>query len=174
MSVSKSKAKGSSWERTVAKFLSGMYDESFIRAPHSGAYIGGTNSFRKQSLDESQVKSFKGDIVPPAAWAHFNVEAKSYADFPFHQLYQGPVPILEKWLSQLMEVADQGDFNVLIMKFNRKGSFIATPLTPSLILNTNHSIYTSQQHGTWVIQDFESFWQTNKQIIRNLATKAQQ
>lgn len=173
MSGSKSKAKGNSWERAVAKFLTEMYDESFIRAPHSGAYIGGTNSFRKQTLDESQIKSFKGDIVPPAEWVHFNAEAKSYADFPFHQLYQGPILILEKWLEQLMDVADAGDFNILIMKFNRKGSFVAIQPTPSLTINVNHSNYTSPKHGTWIIQDFVSFWQANKQIVKNLATKAQ-
>lgn len=173
MSGSKSKAKGNSWERAVAKFLTEMYDESFIRAPHSGAYIGGTNSFRKQTLDESQIKSFKGDIVPPAEWVHFNAEAKSYADFPFHQLYQGPVLILEKWLEQLMDVADAGDFNILIMKFNRKGSFVAIQPTPSLTINANYSNYTSPKYGTWIIQDFVSFWQANKQIVKNLATKAQ-
>ena len=173
MSGSKSKIKGNSWERTVAKFLSEMYSDSFIRAPHSGAYIGGMNSARKKTLDESQIKSFKGDIVPPATWTYFNVEAKSYADFPFHQLYQGPVPLLEKWIGQLMEVSDQGDFNILIMKFNRKGSFIATQPTPSLIINANHSNYTSPQHGIWVIQDFVSFWHANKETIKHLATQAQ-
>ena len=172
MSGSKSKAKGNSWERTVAKFLSAQHGASFIRAPHSGAYIGGTNSFRKSRLDESQVKSFKGDIVPPASWIRFNAEAKNYADFPFHQLYQGSVPILEKWLGQLLEVANEGDFNVLIMKFNRKGSFIAIQPTPSLTINSNHFTYNSPSHGTWIIQDFESFWTNNRTHIEELATKA--
>lgn len=172
MSGSKSKAKGNSWERTVAKYLTEQHGAPFIRVPHSGAYIGGTNSFRKQTLDASQVKGFKGDIIPPEAWTHFNAEAKNYADFPFHQLYQGPVPILEKWLGQLLEVADPGDFNVLIMKFNRKGSFVATQPTPSLTLNSNNFTYTSPKHGTWIIQDFESFWSNNKSPIEKLATKA--
>lgn len=168
MSGSKSKAKGNSWERTVAKFLSEQHSASFIRAPHSGAYIGGTNVFRKALLDNSQIKSFKGDIIPPESWTKFNAEAKSYADFPFHQLYQGPVPILEKWLGQLLEVANAGDFNVLIMKFNRKGSFIATQPTPSLALNNNHFTYNSPTYGTWIIQDFESFWIANKNPIQSI------
>ena len=168
MSGSKSKAKGNSWERTVAKFLSEQHSASFIRVPHSGAYIGGTNVFRKALLDNSQIKGFKGDIIPPETWKRFNAEAKNYADFPFHQLYQGPVPILEKWLSQLLEVANPGDFNVLIMKFNRKGSFIATQPTPSLALNQNHFIYTSPCYGPWIIQDFESFWTSNKNSIQSI------
>ena len=40
---SKSKNKGSSYEREVANFLSAAYGESFIRAPGSGAYVGGKN-----------------------------------------------------------------------------------------------------------------------------------
>jgi len=173
MSGSKSKTKGNSWERTIAKFLTEQHGGSFIRAPHSGAYIGGTNSFRKASLDQSQIKSFKGDIIPPETWVHFNAEAKNYADFPFHQLYQGPVPMLENWIEQLLDVADPGDLNVLIMKFNRKGSFIATQPTPSLTPNPNHFIYKSEKFGTWLIQDFKSFWLNNKSQIELLATKAQ-
>jgi len=172
MSGSKSKKKGNSWERTVAKYLSEQHSASFIRVPHSGAYIGGTNVYRKAQLDSSQIKGFKGDIIPPETWIHFNAEAKNYADFPFHQLYQGSVPMLEKWLGQLLEVAEPGDFNVLFMKFNRKGSFIATQPTPSLALNSNYLTYLSPSHGTWIIQDFESFWSNNKSAIEQLATKA--
>jgi hypothetical protein len=172
MSGSRSKIKGKSWERTVAKFLSEHHNASFVRVPHSGAFIGGSNVFRKAQLDASQIKGFKGDIIPPDSWVRFNVEAKNYADFPFHQLYQGPVPILEKWLDQLLEVADDGDFNVLIMKFNRKGSFIAIQPTPSLNYNQNHFTYNSPSYGQWIIQDFESFWLNNKTQIETIATTA--
>jgi hypothetical protein len=168
MSGSKSKNKGNSWERTVAKFLSDLYSAPFIRTPHSGAFIGGMNSIRKQSLSESQIKNFKGDIIPPETWKKFNCEAKSYADFPFHQLYQTNVPILEKWIEQVLEVADEGDFNVIIMKFNRKGSYVATQLTPSLIPNSNFFTYKSLNHGVWLIQDFESFWTANSDHIKTL------
>jgi hypothetical protein len=56
MSGSRSKTKGSSWEREIAKYLSEQHAASFIRAPHSGAYIGGTNVIRRQTLDQSQIK----------------------------------------------------------------------------------------------------------------------
>ena len=172
MSGSRSKIKGKSWEREVAKYLSEQHNASFIRVPHSGAFIGGTNVVRKSTMDQSQIKGFKGDIIPPDTWTHFNLEAKNYADFPFHQLYQGPVPLLEKWLGQLLEVADPEDFNILIMKFNRKGSFIAVQPTPSLNFNTNHFNYNSPTYGSWIIQDFESFWLKNKSQIESIATKA--
>ena len=106
------KAKGSAWERDVAKFLTGLYGETFIRAPGSGAYVGGTNKVRKEILHEGQVRAFKGDIVPGQSFPKFNAECKSYKAFPFHRLVQPyPIPQLEEWISQLMDVADIGDFN---------------------------------------------------------------
>ena len=62
---SKSKAKGSSYERDLAKFLSEKYNGSFVRVPNSGAYIGGSNFHRATNLSEGQVRGFKGDIIPP-------------------------------------------------------------------------------------------------------------
>lgn len=177
MSGSRSKTKGSSWEREIAKYLSEQHAASFIRAPHSGAYIGGSNVVRRQTLDQSQIKSFKGDIVPPEHWVCFNAEAKSYADFPFHLLFQGEVPQLEQWLDQLLKTSQPNDFNILLLKFNRKGSYIVHQLTPSLTLNQNHLIYNSKHHGLWVVEEFKTFWTRNlktiEQICTNSATQAQ-
>lgn len=49
---SKSKTKGSSFEREIAVYLSNLYKESFVRVPNSGAYTGGNNSHRKEFLHE--------------------------------------------------------------------------------------------------------------------------
>ena len=122
---SKSKNKGNTWERDVAGFLSKLYATSFIRVPGSGAYIGGANTHRKQFLPEGQIRSFKGDIVPGEGFDRLNAECKSYADFPFHQLFQGEVKILEGWIAQCLDVADPDDFNILFLKFNRKGKWVA-------------------------------------------------
>ena len=43
---SKSKIKGSSFEREIAKELSDLYNESFVRTPSSGAYVGGSKVAR--------------------------------------------------------------------------------------------------------------------------------
>jgi len=69
---SKSKIKGSAFEREMAKFLSEKYDESFVRVPNSGAYIGGKNQKRTDVLSEGQIRAFKGDIIPPDDWIYFN------------------------------------------------------------------------------------------------------
>ena len=163
--TSPSKAKGSSFEREVAKYLSDLYQESFIRAPGSGAYIGGKNQSRKQYLDEGQIRSFKGDIVPGATFTKFNAECKNYGDFPFHLLFTGDCKVLESWIEQLMAVAEDGDMNIIFMKFNRKGRFVVVP-TDKTWVTDQFFHYTSNHHGDWAIINFEHFFKHNKDLLK--------
>jgi hypothetical protein len=167
---SPSKAKGNSFERRVADFLTNLYGEKFIRAPGSGAYVGGKNVHRKSTLHEAQVRNFKSDIVPGESFPRMNAECKSYKDFPFHQLYTGEIKILEAWIGQMMDVTDPGDFNILLMKFNRKGEFIAVSADAGIILgaNQNYSNYNSVKHGKWLIIGFDQFWELNKDQVKDL------
>ena len=171
---SASKRKGSSWERTIANDLSELYGEKFIRVQNSGAFVGGKNVSRKEMLDEGQIRSLKGDIVPPSSWIHFNCEAKSYADFPFHKLFQDNVKVLENWIEQCMEVADEDDVNLIIMKFNRKGKFVAIQLQDDyeVLVLSKHLIYNSINHGNWALMDYDIFWNTNASVIKMLSTKS--
>jgi hypothetical protein len=158
------KAKGSGFEREVAKFLSDLYGESFIRAPGSGAYIGGKNQSRTQVLHEGQIRSFKGDIVPGQNFPKLNAECKSYADFPFHLVLGGGCKVLDGWLDQMMEVAEPDDLNVLFMKFNRKGRFVVVQSKYTWI--TDHFLYyTSAKHKDWIILEFDNFFKFNKDIF---------
>jgi len=173
---SPSKTKGSSFERDVAKFLSSLYEESFTRVPNSGAYIGASNAARKQFLHEGQIRSFKGDIIPGQSFPKMNVECKAYKDFPFHAFFSGsPIRQLDEWIDQLLEVADPGDFNILIMKFNNKGKYIATenrhfpPLAQPLGMQYHFQKYNS----LWQITEYNNFWQFNKDSVKTLS-QAQQ
>jgi len=167
---SPSKAKGNSFERQTADFLTRLYGEKFIRAPGSGAYVGGVNTARKQVLHEGQIRAFKGDIVPGQSFPKFNAECKSYKDFPFHLLFQGNVKILESWIDQCMDVADPEDFNIIFMKFNRKGTFIAVQSQPNHtnLFFTRHFNYASQKHGHWFVMDHDLFWELNADTVQNL------
>jgi len=166
---SPSKNKGSGFEREVAKFLSELYSESFIRAPGSGAYTGGSNSHRKQVLHEGQIRSFKGDIIPGESFTHFNAECKFYADFQFHQLFDESRQ-LETWLSQLMTASDPGDMNILFMKFNRRGRYVAVQATLPWNTDCNHVIYNSVTgHGGWMIYNFETFFKLNSDQVKTLS-----
>jgi hypothetical protein len=169
---SKGKAKGNGWEREVADFLSNLYSESFVRVPNSGAFIGGKNSHRKTNLSEEQIRGFKGDIIPGPSFSKLNLEAKFYKDFAFHQIIVGSCKQLDDWINQLLITCDAGDINILAMKFNRKGSYIAyqshyTDLNPGSSYTTYYNPKTS--HGTWIITEFNSFWQLNSTHIKTLA-----
>ena len=164
---SKSKTKGSSFEREIAKELSDLYSESFIRTPSSGAYVGGSNVARKDFLSEGQVQSFRGDIIPPDDWKYFNVECKSYADFPFHQfLYDGEIRLLEEWTAQLLDVSEDKDLNLLILKFNRKGKYIGFQES---LHNTSFKTFRHTIYKDWLFTGYSDFWQLNKESVKYLS-----
>jgi len=166
--TSKSKNKGNSWERDVAKHLTELYGETFIRVPNSGAYIGGANTKRKEVLHEGQIRSFKGDIIPGQSFPKFNCECKSYADFPFHQLFNGECKQLNVWLDQLLEVADDNDFNILIMKFNRKGKFVAVEFDSyyDMPLFVEYHMLYQYKDVRWAIMEYDRFWKLNSEFVR--------
>jgi hypothetical protein len=153
---SSSKIKGSGFERDIAKFLTERFGFSFIRNPSgSGAFVGGRNAFRKNTLTEAQVRHTKGDIIPPDEFPLFNAEAKFYAEFPFHQLFEGSSQ-LEEWINQLMTAGDPDDMNILFMKFNRRGCFVAVQATMPWNTDCNHVVYNSPKYGKWMIYSLAS------------------
>lgn len=160
------KNKGSGFEREIAKYLSDKYGESFIRAPGSGAYVGGKNQHRTEVLHEGQIRSFKGDIVPGQSFAKMNVECKFYADFPFHLLLTGECKVIDAWIGQLMDVSDPNDLNILFIKFNRKGRYIAVQSKLTWVAD-NFTYYTSKKHGDWMIFEFESFFLHNTDLLKS-------
>ena len=163
--TSPQKIKGNAWENTVARHLTELYGETFIRVPHSGAYIGGANQHRKQVLHEGQIRSFKGDIIPGESFPRFNCECKSYKDFPFHQLYSGDCKVLDGWIEQMMDVAEDGDMNILFMKFNRKGKFVVVQSNKTWVTD-QFTYYTSKAHGDWLLIDFDHFFKHNKDLLK--------
>jgi hypothetical protein len=167
--TSPQKQKGSGFEREIAKYLTELYNESFIRAPGSGAYVGGKNQSRKEVLHEGQIRSFKGDIVPGQSFTKMNVECKFYADFPFHLVLTGDCKILDAWLDQLLDVADENDCNILFMKFNRKGRYVCAQSKLTWV-SDNFLYYTSKKYGDWIIIEFEQFFKNNTQLLKTYST----
>jgi len=159
------KNKGSGFEREIAKYLSEKYGESFIRAPGSGAYVGGKNQKRTEFLHEGQIRSFKGDVVPGQSFKRMNIECKFYADFPFHLLLTGDCKVIDAWIDQLMDVADPHDVNLLFMKFNRKGRYVAVQSKLTWV-SDNFVYYTSKKHGDWTIFEFDSFFALNTELLK--------
>jgi hypothetical protein len=171
--ASKSKNKGKGFEREVSKILGDLYHENFERVPHSGAFVGGINAARKSTLTENQIKAFKGDIIPPDHWNYFNCECKNYADFPFYQLLQAkPIPLLEQWLEQTLDAHDENDIDLLFMKFNRKGIYLAYPAEHNrFLLSIRSVIYSSEKYGSWTITFWQDFadYKENLEVIEKFA-----
>ncbi|BDR26013.1 hypothetical protein RVBP17_0560 [Pseudomonas phage sp. 30-3] len=164
MSGSKSKIKGSSWERDVAKDLTSFYNEPFTRTAHSGAFIGGQNSVRKTSLGNNQIKSYKGDIFPPDTWEHFNSECKSYAKFSFTSLFEGECKQLDTWISQVRDTASEGDFNIIFIKITRQGKWVV--FEEKTGIKVNNSI----DYKGWVFCSWNNFWtEENKEKVKQLS-----
>lgn len=166
---SKSKNKGNTFEREVAKFLSDTYNEPFVRVPNSGAYVGGSNSHRISFLNENQTKSFKGDIIAPDTWMNFNCECKNYADLPFHQILTGDCKQLDTWLEQMLEVSSQTDINILFIKITRKGKFVCVQSSLTWI-SDNFIYYTSKKHKDWIIMDYDEFFKLNTNLLKDYST----
>lgn len=168
MSGSKSKTKGKTWEREVSTFLSNTYSESFTRVAHSGAFVGGKNMIRKQSLDLNQIQAHKGDIFPPETWRRWSVECKNYADFPFHQLFSGDVKILDQWIAQTYDASDNGDLNLILIKINRKGKWV---------VYENHNGFSCDRgvkYKDWTFCSWDDFWNDPRNIatVKDVATRA--
>lgn len=163
---SKSKSKGNAWELDVAKFLSETYGESFLRVPSSGAFVGGKNTHRKSSLDQGQLSSKKGDIHPPMAWKYFNIECKSYADFPFHQLWYADVKILDAWIQQQKDVEDVGDLNLILIKISRKEKWVVYP--DGLGFTADRSLL----YKGWCFVQWDRFWlvEQNRELVKKYST----
>lgn len=159
---SKSKIKGNAWELEVSKFLTEIYNESFLRVPSSGAFVGGKNAHRKTGLDQGQLSSKKGDIHPPMSWKHFNIECKSYKDFPFHQLWYTDVKILDSWIIQQKEIEDEGDLNLIFIKITRKEKWVVFPE------NLGFQVDRGLQYKGWIFAEWGQFWsrQSNKEHVR--------
>lgn len=167
---SKSKNKGSGAERELCKFLGEVFDGSFIRSANSGAYVGGKNAFRKQTLSEGQVKNLKGDIVPPDFMPKLVLESKFYADFRFHQLMQpGPTPQLDTWIAQCLDAVDEGDLWMVAFKINLRGWYVAVPecFLKDFVFG-NHCMYTGE-HGTFCVTDLKEFFTRNKDAVLKLS-----
>lgn len=152
MSGKKSKDKGNAYEREVAKFLSETYKESFIRAPHSGAYIGGTNSKRKDTMSQNQISTMKSDIVAPDNWHNVSLECKFYKDFSFDSLFTGNNTQLDGWIKQVEDAADENDMKIIFMKFNRKGQWVCWHTS------ANFPVENALLYKGWKFCSWNSFW----------------
>lgn len=165
MAGKKSKDKGKGYEREVADFLTSTYGDKFIRTPFSGAFVGGINAVRKESLTQGQIRNAKGDIVPPDHWNNFSVECKFYKEFPFHQIFTGDVALLDTWIQQQADASDEDDLQLIFMKFNRRGQWVAYPS------GLGFSVDRAISYKGWYFCAWDMFWtEHNISLVKKYGT----
>jgi hypothetical protein len=98
-----SKAKGKTFERKIADFLSEKYGQKFIRVPNSGAFFGGTNSALRADYPARLKSNLAGDLICPPDFI-FVVECKTRKDSAsdlVQILAKGESKELDSWLEQV-------------------------------------------------------------------------
>lgn len=172
--TSKSKAKGSAYERQVAEQLSLLYNDRFVRnISGSGAYVGGKNASRKASLTEDVIRHTKGDVIPPQDFKLMNIECKSYGEFSFHLLWSGEYPLLDSWIEQLLTAGDAGDVNILFFKITRLGQWVAVQADLDWRDDCSHMLYNSVKHGDWMIYTWDNFFRLNRDHLKTHSKQIQ-
>lgn len=159
---SKSKTKGNAFERSVADHLTTVFEYNFERVPNSGAFVGGKNNQRYDSLSKSQQLIYEGDILVPDELYHLKIECKSYKAFAWHQLFSR-CKQLDEWIEQAHS-PDKLWF--LIFKINRAGSYVCFDdhHLESFSLSKNMLLY----HGH-IICSYDNFFEANKDMIMSMS-----
>lgn len=153
----KGKNKGKAFERELAKHLSTIFGLNFLRVPNSGAYVGASNSFRKNALTATQQTVFTGDIIVPDELNRFAFECKFYKDFSWKQIYSSS-KVLDTWISQA-KATDRTW--MLVFKINNCGAFVVFD-SPIFVHGANYGVY----NGCKVVT-IEGFFEQNKDIMLN-------
>lgn len=112
------KKKGNNGELELVHILNERFgDRTFARSVSSGAYTGGMNRSRADSLTEEQALVFSGDIRVPKNFK-FTIEHKSYANFDFWWLF-GEKSTLFSWYAQSESDAEAVNKKpLLVVKIN--------------------------------------------------------
>lgn len=156
---SRAKAKGNAWERDVAKHLSEVFNENFMRVPNSGAYTGGANVFRVDNLTETQKRMMDGDIIVPESISNWKIECKNYKDLDFHGFFTKSRQ-LDEWIKQ----AESGLKWFLVVKITRKCKFVCfSEYYRRIFRFLNYTYYKS-----YILADYTNFFENNFEKMREL------
>lgn len=108
--ASVSKEKGKRFEREIANYLTDLFGiGDFVRTHSSGAFTGGSNAHRKDTLTDGQTRVFLGDIIAPDS-IRLVVECKNHAEFAsgFHGILAGENKKLNGWITEVYNDSNHG------------------------------------------------------------------
>jgi hypothetical protein len=154
------KAKGGSFESTIAKQLSETFKPlQFRRSQSSGAILGGKNAWMMNRFSNDAKTLFIGDVVPTneadvlrdEGWKfRFTIECKFYKEQDsFTSLFKNPQ--IKGWFEQaITDAAKVSDkLAMLVFKFNHTPVFVACeqmvelPKTVSSVVSLCYNVMDS-------------------------------
>ena len=155
---SRNKKKGKAFERECCDIFKAGTGLSFQRVPGSGAYLGGRNVIRADSLSDEQVLLARGDIICPTEWNGAVVECKARASFSFNLLFADSTT-LNDWIDQCNIDYKQtgGKFFAVIFKVARRGTYIVTIANQIDVFERNYLAYT-YDNTNYTISEFDEKW----------------
>lgn len=122
-----SKKKGNSFELQIAKLLTKRFGKKFQRTFFSGAFTGGTNVSRSETMTEEQKLMVVGDINVPKEFL-FSIECKARKEAAFWDLFNKSSEIFQ-WFNQAINDANKvKKFPMIIVKYNNKEPLCFTPV----------------------------------------------
>lgn len=146
-----SKRKGNSSENEVRKILDERFSfTNFHRSPSSGAFVGGSNFYRKEELNKSQNLVFVGDIYCSREDFKFTIEHKAYAEASFWDLFNESSD-LHSWMKQAEHDAESvGKQPMLIVKYNFHDRIVYLKKNyVDSLERSNLETYTIFSHNGW-------------------------
>lgn len=161
---SASKAKGNTFERDACKVLSELFDSNFMRVPTSGAFTGGANIFRVDSMTDTQRRIMSGDIIPGDTLDRWKFECKSYKAISWHQILQGECKLLDKWLEQAYD--DKLPW-LLFFKISRQNTWVSYPQDLPVVSSINRLTYSSPT-GIVYIEQMQPFLVANVKNLKQI------
>lgn len=185
-----SKKKGKVGEAHIAKLLTKVTGQKWMRIPNSGAFVGKSNRRRLIEMSRGQITAALGDIFPPDNLKYrFVVESKFYKTFAIDKLDSGKVPAkLKEWveeneydcISALMIKDTQKHLGLIYIRINNTTPFlvgnidyIQKELGIKLNLSEQNRIFElepleelkSTYGNKWFFDNAEAFVNNNKELF---------
>lgn len=163
--ANRSKSKGNSFERSIAKMLSEVYSDifgvkqSFQRNISSGSIFGGSNNHRGNNVLNEHT-FYAADIICPNEFK-YTIECKHYANPPsLNAIFLQECSQWDKWINQVesdCEVSKK--LPMLIVKYDKIKPFvfIKEEFKNIVVKYKNYNVY-----------NFETFIKENKMELINV------
>lgn len=167
---SKSKNKGSTFERFISKSLNEIFEtDCFSRTFGSGAFVGKTNWDKRKGMSTDLKNALSGDVIVPD-WFPFNIECKHYDDSPIYHNLLSPTgdSKLNEWLGKsINDAIKTNTIPMVIFKTTRKITCVVIPMNFLLLLPPTVTSYVL--YNGFIVLHYDFFKDNIKSIVETLS-----